>query len=442
MKEQQNNQTPPRVEGQKERTPQQALKRRKMIVFPLFFLAFVGCMWLIFAPNEEQTQQVDGFNTTLPTPEKNGIITNKRDAYIQEAMRDKEQKKMRSLEDFAFPIDETPQERQEREQRQLRMAPKPVETSRSVGGGSSSGGGGAFRSSVHAYEDINRELGSFYDEPAAREPEQTELQRRITELEQQLEQEQASKSAEQEQLALIEKSYEIASRYLNSGQNVPNETSAVASSISSSGKVAVQPVKQVDHNVVKRLSAPMPDSLFRAEFVKPRNWGFHTLAGGEQEPQRNSIRACVYQTVTVADGGEVSFRLLEPMMAGEVLIPANSVLTGAARISGERMNITIKAIQYAGTVIPVELMIYDLDGNEGISAPASEEINAVKEIAGNMGSGLGSSITINDDAGSQLLSDLGRSAIQGVSQYVSKKVRAVKVTLKAGYNVLLLPPLK
>lgn len=444
MKEQQNNQTPPRVEGQKERTPQQALKRRKMIVFPLFFLAFVGCIWLIFAPNEEQTQQMDGFNTTLPTPEKNGIITNKRDAYMQEAMRDKEQKKMRSLEDFAFPLgeDETPQERQEREERQLRMAPKPVETSRSVGESSTAGRRDAFQSSAYANQDINRQLGSFYEEPAAREPEQTELQSRITELEQQLEQEQASKSAEQEQLALIEKSYEIASRYLSNGQAVPSETVPIPPATLSGGKVAVQPVTHVDHNVVTRLSAPMPDSLFRAEFVKPRNWGFHTVAGSEQEPQRNSIRACVYQTVTVADGGEVSFRLLEPMIAGEVLIPANSVLTGAARISGERMNITIKAIQYAGTVIPVELMIYDLDGNEGISAPASEEINAVKEIAGNMGSGLGSSITINDDAGSQLLSDLGRSAIQGVSQYVSKKVRAVKVTLKAGYNVLLLPPLK
>ena len=59
-----------------------------------------------------------------------------------------------------------------------------------------------------------------------------------------------------------------------------------------------------------------------------------------------------------------------------------------------------------------------------------------------MGSGMGSSITINDDAGSQLLSDLGRSAIQGVSQYVGKKMRTVKITIKAGHQVLLLPPLK
>ena len=65
-----------------------------------------------------------------------------------------------------------------------------------------------------------------------------------------------------------------------------------------------------------------------------------------------------------------------------------------------------------------------------------------KEIAANAGSGLGSSITITDDAGTQLLSDLGRSVIQGTAQYVGQKMRQVKVTLKAGYRVLLLPPLE
>ena len=106
------------------------------------------------------------------------------------------------------------------------------------------------------------------------------------------------------------------------------------------------------------------------------------------------------------------------------------------------MSITIQAVQYEGNVIPIELQVYDLDGGAGISVPASEEINAVKEIAANAGSGLGSSITITDDAGTQLLSDLGRSVIQGTAQYIGQKMRQVKVTLKAGYRVLLLPPLE
>ena len=208
------------------------------------------------------------------------------------------------------------------------------------------------------------------------------------------------------------------------------------------GKTPVQPVGQVRRDVVSLLSAPMTDGEFIDAYSRPRNMGFLTAAGNEGAQGKNSISACVYRTVTVTDGQEVGLRLLEPMRAGDYLIPENTVVTGSARIEGERMSVTIGAIQYAGNVIPVELMVYDLDGGQGIFIPGSDEINAFKEIAANMGTGMGSSITITDDASSQLLADLGRSAIQGASQYVGRKMREVRVTLKTGYKVLLLPPLK
>lgn len=421
----------PAVE-KKQLTPQQMQMRRKMIVFPLFALAFVGCMWLIFAPNSEAEQQTSGFNTDLPTPEQSGIVADKRDAYIQEELKNKQQNKMRSLQDFAFELeDEHPSaDLADAEAEKYGVSHRYTDDTHS-----------AFRSSASAYADINRQLGSFYDDTSTEDEErQSEMQARIEELERRLEEEQERKSAQEEQVALLEKSYEIAARYMNGGQAPAQEAATVQSA--SSGKTVVQPVKQVRRNVVSSLAAPMPDSVFKAEFVKPRNWGFNTVGAEEHEAERNSIRACVYRTVTIADGGEVALRLTEPMMAGNTLILAGTVLTGTARIAGERLNITVSAVQSAGAVIPVELSVYDLNGNEGISIPESAEINAVKEIAANMGSGIGSSITITDDAGSQLLSDLGRSAIQGVSSYVSKKMRTVKVTLKADHKVLLLPPLQ
>lgn len=81
--------------------------------------------------------------------------------------------------------------------------------------------------------------------------------------------------------------------------------------------------------------------------------------------------------------------------------------------------------------------MYDSDGQAGIFIPGSMEIDAAKEIGANMGSSLGSSINISTDAGAQLASDLGRGAIQGISQYISKRMRTVKVHLKSGYRVLL-----
>lgn len=436
----QNNEKPVVEKEKKELTPQELQKRKKMIIFPLLFLLFAGSMWLIFAPSGDKAEeQQDGFNTDLPTPKESGIVSDKRDAYMQEAVQSKQQEKMRSLQDFAFSLGEENEAGKE----QVKITPQsPDYYEEPVSGNkSSSRSGNAFQTSNNAYQDVNRSLGSFYEEPAAKTDEQAQLalEARIQELEQRLISEQTRKSEEEEQLAMIEKSYAIAARYMGgeqqaSGGNVP--------AVQTTGKVATQPVTQVRHNVVSLLTAPMPDSVFLEEFVKPRNWGFNTVAGNEDVKEKNSIRACVYQTVTITDGQEVGLRLLEPMMAGNYLIPANTVVTGSARITGERMGITINAIQHAGNVIPVELLVYDLDGGQGISVPGSEEINAVKEIAANMGSGMGSSITITDDAGSQLLADFSRSAIQGASQYVSKKMRTVKITLKAGYQVLLLPPMK
>lgn len=58
-----------------------------------------------------------------------------------------------------------------------------------------------------------------------------------------------------------------------------------------------------------------------------------------------------------------------------------------------------------------------------------------------MGQSLGTTINLNQQsAGEQLLTDMGRGAIQGTSQLISKKVKQVKVTLKAGYRILLLAP--
>lgn len=440
----QNKEKPVGGKEKKELTPQELQKRKKMIIFPLLFLLFAGSMWLIFAPSgDKKEEQKDGFNTDLPTPKESGIISDKREAYVQDAMQSKQQEKMRSLQDFAFSLGEENEAGEERV-KITPQSPDYYEGAEPADSPALRSGNNAFQASNSAYQDVNRQLGSFYEEPATKEDEQAQLalESRIQELERRLTEEQERKSSEEEQLAMIEKSYAIAARYMGGGEQTSGGNAVQTVANTASGKVAVQPVTQVRHNVVSLLAAPMPDSVFMEEFVKPRNWGFNTAAGNEEVKEKNSIRACVYQTVTITDGQEVGLRLLEPMMAGKYLIPANTVVTGSARITGERMGITINAIQHAGNVIPVELLVYDLDGGQGISVPGSEEINAVKEIAANMGSGMGSSITITDDAGSQLLADLGRSAIQGASQYVSKKMRTVKITLKAGYQVLLLPPMK
>lgn len=408
-------------------------KRKKMLIMPLFFLIFGGIMWLIFAPSEDGSKNVvgkDGFNSELPVPKDEGIVGDKRDAYEKEAMRQKEQERMRSLQDFSTMFDQNEQAAGEYENQPPYESPSLPENSTPKRTANN------LQASASAYQDINKQLGEWYEEPAAKTDEQFAVEGRIQELERRLEEAEARKVEEDEQVALLEKSYTMAARYMPAGQTAENDNAAVPST---KDKVNVQPVKQVRHSVVSLLAAPMPDDEFIDAFSKPRNMGFFTAAGNEGVQDKNSIRACVNQTVTLTSGREVQIRLLEPMQAGNIRIPVNSIVTGSCKIAGERLDIMINSIQYAGNIIPVEILVYDTDGQRGIFIPNSDEINAAKEVTAQLAQSAGTSISITDNAGSQLAADVGKGLIQGASQYVSKKMSVVKVTLKANHRLLLLP---
>ncbi len=430
---------PPKSPPQKELSMAERQKRKKLLIMPLFFLIFGGAMWLIFAPSDKEetnTAGMSGLNAELPIPKDEGIVSDKRDAYEQEAMRQKEQERMRSLQDVSAMFDQA-----EEEDYPSNIAPEPSEYYESTSHYNGSGSRQNLQASAHAYQDINRQLGSWYEEESSQESDQAQLavEERMKELERKLEEAEASKAAEAEQFAMMEKSYEMAARYMpqQAGQVVESTTTTAVPSTKE--KVNVQPIKQVRHNVVSLLSAPMSNDEFMESFSQPRNMGFFTAAGNEGVKDKNSIRACVNQTVTLTSGREVQIRLLEPMQAGKILIPTNSLITGSCKITGERLDIAISSIQYADNIIPVEIAVYDMDGQRGIFIPGSDEIKAVKEVASTLASSAGTSIMISDDAGSQLAADMGKGLIQGASQYVSKKMNVVKVTLKANHRLLLLP---
>lgn len=350
-------------------------------------------------------------------PEEKGMPSDKRAAYELQAFERRQKEKMNTLQDLAVAESDGNDGADE----DVFQTQEPAEAGQS-----------SIRTSADAYRDINRQIGSFYTQPEPEDDQKTlEQEWRIQELERQAEEDRRAKEAADEQLRLMEKSYEMASRYLPQ-----NDVKSVPTTAGTDKPKAV-PVTQVSEQVVSRLAQPMSDAEFMERYSRPHNMGFHTVTDQAHTAGRNSIRACIYRTVTVSDGKEAEIRLLEPVEVGDTYIPANTVLTATARINGERMDLSVTSVAYKGTVMPVELEVYDTGGMKGISVPGSQELTALKEMAANMGSTMGSSISISTDAGAQLASDLGRGVIQGMSQYLSTKFRTVRVTLKAGHEVLL-----
>ena len=431
-----------------ELTEEERQRRKKFIIYPLMFLLFAGSMWLIFAPSEkEEEKQAKGFNTEVPDPTAAELIGDKKKAYEKEMMEEKEQERSRAMQSLSSMFGEMTGGQPEQSSEELALKTDLSERDNGFGSRTAAPQDG-FHASASAYQDINRTLGSFYEAPRE-DPEKEELRARLAELENRMSSEQHSPAITvNDQMALLEKSYQLAAKYMPSGGGQSSSNMALASDgetasegkavvTTRNGKAVAFPVSPVSEQVVSALAQPMSDSTFRSEYVKERNYIFHTAIGTAPLTEKNTISACVHTRQTVTDGQTVRFRLLEPMLVSGKEIPRNTSVVGVAKIQGERLNVLISSLEYHGNIIPVELAVYDTDGQAGIFIPGSMERSAAKEIVAGMGTSAGSSMNFSTNAGAQLADDLGKGLIQGTSQYFSKKMRTVKVHLKAGYKVLL-----
>ena len=436
-----------------ELTEEERQRRKKFIIYPLMFLLFAGSMWLIFAPSEkEEEKQSKGFNTEVPDPQASELIGDKKKAYEKEMMEQKEQERSRAMQSLSSMFGEMTGGQPVQSSEELALKTNLSERDNGFGSRTTAPQEG-FHASASAYQDINRTLGSFYEMPRE-DPEKEEMRTRLKELESRMSNEQQSPAITvNDQMALLEKSYQLAAKYMPAGgrgQSVPaalpstsgSETASERKAVATTrnGKAVAFPVSPVSEQVVSALAQPMSDSTFRSEYVKERNYIFHTAIGTAPLTEKNTISACVHTRQTVTDGQTVRFRLLEPMLVSGKEIPRNTSVVGVAKIQGERLNVLISSLEYHGNIIPVELAVYDTDGQAGIFIPGSMERSAAKEIVAGMGTSAGSSMNFSTDAGAQLAADLGKGLIQGTSQYFSKKMRSVKVHLKAGYKVLIYQP--
>lgn len=405
-----------RIKPDKPLTEAEKRRRGKFIVYPASVLLFLGCIWLIDPfTSDKKEGQGNGFNTEIPSPEKRDMEASKVDAYERQAMAEKEKRRKDTFEEMASLFDKREQEEQGKE---------PVRLPDTVKGASSTDAG---RSSVEAYRNMNRTLGNVYT--SGHDPEKEALRRKVEELERQQRQTQTAPEANtvEENMALMEKSYELAAKY--SG-NAPVEEPQ-----DEEEQAEAKPVRTLQHQVVSSLARSTEE-----DYAGERNTGFHTPVGKVLSSEKNTIAAEVYGTQTLSDGQALRIRLLEPVAVDDRFIPKGTVVLGDARIQGERMNVRIRTLEYKGSVLPVELDVYDADGQQGILVPGSMEYDAAREIAAGMGGSLGSSINITTNAGAQIASELGKGVIQGVSQYITKKMRNVKITLKAGHKLLLYSP--
>jgi conjugative transposon TraM protein len=160
--------------------------------------------------------------------------------------------------------------------------------------------------------------------------------------------------------------------------------------------------------------------------------GFFSLDEPARASSQNTIQAVVAETQTLVTGSTVKLRLINDLYISGVLIPKESFIYGTASLNEERLMVRIESLRHENAIFPVKLSVYDLDGISGIYIPGAISRDVSKQSLSQNVQGLNID-TFQPSLGAQL-ADAG---IQTAKNFAGKKARLIRVTLKAGYQVLL-----
>ncbi|EHQ27007.1 conjugative transposon protein TraM [Mucilaginibacter paludis] len=216
----------------------------------------------------------------------------------------------------------------------------------------------------------------------------------------------------------------------------PNRAQEKIKAASDKRRGQVLPVTtKVNHDPLSLLSSspaylPGKDSTIS---VRPLANSFYSLNNSvEENTTQDAIPAVVHETQTIVNGSTVKLRLTSDVYINGVLIPKDNFIFGTAALEGERLAIQISGVRFKNSLFAVQLTACDLDGMEGIYIPGAITRDAMKQSAESSVQSIGST---NFDP--SLVSQAAGAGIEAARGLFSKKIKLIKVVIKAGYRVLL-----
>ncbi|MCD9616096.1 conjugative transposon protein TraM [Chryseobacterium gleum] len=396
---------------------------KKPFIYLLMAIACAGFLFLLFKPEKENANvEKAGFNSVIPQASDGQLQSDKQKAYEQQLLEQKNEEKKNALTTLSDYWTDSSSEILPSDPLSLQGKSESILST---------------RNSMGSYQNTRQVLGSFY----SRDDQEVEyLKKEIHRLK--------TEAAEREpipastsinnQLELMEKSYQMAAKYFPTSKPEVSENRSEIKEGPASAQAMVTIAKPVIHPIVSSLYRGISDSITHSSIYAQRFTGIEEWQFQESQ-SRNSIRAVITETKTVTSESVISVRILESILLGHIKIPSGTFLKAKCRFQGGRLQLHISAIEYGGMIEPVDIDIHDNDGLPGLHIHHSSEQNALSEMAANMGQNSGTSIMMTQSAGQQVAADMSKGVIQGIAGYFQKKVRNQKVTVKTGHLVFLVP---
>ena len=146
----------------------------------------------------------------------------------------------------------------------------------------------------------------------------------------------------------------------------------------------------------------------------------------------NVIKATIPSDQVLVTGGTISLRLSQDVLIHGVVVPRGQLIYGVVSISNDRMLVHIRSFWDGRNLYNTDLQVFDLDGLPGIHIPGMLSQDVAKQSADESVSGLNLS-TYDPSIGAQA----ANAGIQAAKTFLGRKVRLVRVSVRAGYEVLL-----
>jgi conjugative transposon TraM protein len=190
---------------------------------------------------------------------------------------------------------------------------------------------------------------------------------------------------------------------------------------------------QKSANAVVQKQGKANDIAVMGEAQSVTGSGFYAVGDNNVAvASQHAIEAVVSETQTIVAGAVVKFRLLNDIAVNGNLIPKNSLVYGVGKLNGERLEVDITSVTYNGAIYEVGMEVYDLDGLPGVYIPGAIGRTVAKQSANSSVQSMSLS-TLDPSIEAQAAA----AGVDAAKELFSKKVKLVRVTLKAGYKVLL-----
>ncbi|MGQ7856531.1 conjugative transposon protein TraM [Pedobacter sp. WC2501] len=205
---------------------------------------------------------------------------------------------------------------------------------------------------------------------------------------------------------------------------------------------SVQKVNDPSYTNIQKEKMKKDEELIREEKILPvsRNAAvksdFNTLLADES---REMITAIIDEDITGYAGSRIRLRLLEDIYAGKLKLTKGTDMY--ARISGfsdQRVQLAVSSVLCAGKILPIKLLVYDMDGLPGLYVPGS----AFREFSKGFGSSPVQGFNTMGSAQGQnefVMSTVDR-LFQSSSAAIANMVRKNRAKLKYNNQVFLVDP--